>query len=337
MKLSVVVPVYNLESYIDQCIESVIDQTYSDYELILINDGSTDNSLEKCHRYAQKDSRIRVVDKENEGISLTRNRGIQEASCEYIFFIDGDDWIHRETLESYYNIIKKDQTIDLVFGRMSLFFDGDEQLKADEFIVENEWVYQKTGKASFMSIVDHIGFMRLGVRGLFRRQFLLENGLFFKPNMYSEDVEWMMNCVLHAKKCASNANPYYNYRGRRKGSLVNTPSIDKALDVYKIYSWWIDRAETETDKSFKQYFFNEIAERYINTFIEFSYQFVPSNTNMTNFHKVVNKNRKIIKRSNRKATLNKGMPLVILGSKVTSRLYYSIKKRKNKNADPSYF
>ncbi|WP_208558899.1 glycosyltransferase family 2 protein [Marinilactibacillus kalidii] len=337
MKLSVVVPVYNLESYIDQCIDSLLNQTYSDYELILINDGSTDNSLEICNQYAQKDSRIRVVDKKNEGISLTRNRGIQEASCEYIFFLDGDDWIHQETLKSYYDIIKQDQTIDLVFGRMSMFFDGDDQLKPDEFIVENELVYQKDGKSSFMAIVDKIGFMRLGVRGLFRRQFLIENDIYFKPNMYSEDVEWMMNCVLHAKNCASNVNPYYNYRGRRKGSLVNTPSINKALDVYRIYAWWVGKAEEEKDKIFKQYFFNEIAERYINTFIEFSYQFVPSNIDMGSFHKEVNKNKKVIRRSNRKTTLHKGLPLVLFGSRITAKLYYNIKKQKNKNADPSYF
>lgn len=337
MKLSVVVPVYNLEEYIDECVNSILNQTYTDYELILINDGSTDGSKDKCEAYAKKDKRIRVVNKTNEGISVTRNRGIKEASADYIFFLDGDDWIHPNTLQSYYDLIKDDQTIDIVFGRMSFFFDGEKKLKADEFDIENQIIYKKSGKEAFISIVDHIGFMRLGVRGLFRRQFLIDHKLYFKPNMYSEDVEWMMNCVLHAGNCASNNHPYYHYRGRRKGSLVNTPSIDKALDVYRIYEWWIEKADKEKNQIFKQYFFNEIAERYINTFIEFAYQFVPTKINMSKFHQAANKNRKIIKRSNRKPTLIKGIPLMVLGSRVTARLYYEIKKSKSKNAEPSYF
>ncbi|MFL2098026.1 glycosyltransferase family 2 protein [Marinilactibacillus psychrotolerans] len=337
MKLSVIVPVYNLENYIEQCIDSILVQTYSDFELLIIDDGSTDRSLSIINDYSKNDNRIRVITKENEGISLTRNRGIQEASGDYLYFVDGDDWIHKETLKSHMNLVEQVPNCDLVLGRMSMFFDGETKLKEDEFIVENEVVANKSGKNAFVAIIDEIGFIRLGVRGLFKRKFLLKHKLFFKPHMYSEDVEWMMSCILSAEICASNDNAYYHYRARRPGSLVNTPSIKKSLDVLNIYQTWICIADAEEDSIFKQYFYNEISERFINTFIEFSSQFVPAKIDMNLFHSKVNQEKNIIKKSKRKKTLLKGLPLLIMGSKLTSKLYYYIKKWKNRNSQPSYF
>ena len=91
MKLaSIVVPVYNIESYIEKCIESLISQTYENIEIILVDDGATDNSGKICDFYAQKDSRIRVLHKENGGLSDARNKGAQECRGEYLFFVDGD-------------------------------------------------------------------------------------------------------------------------------------------------------------------------------------------------------------------------------------------------------
>ena len=97
--ISVIVPVYNIEKYIGKCIQSVLSQTYTDFELLLINDGSKDSSGEICSSWAKKDARIRVISKENEGVSVARNLGIDSAKGEFIFFLDGDDWISPECLE----------------------------------------------------------------------------------------------------------------------------------------------------------------------------------------------------------------------------------------------
>ena len=104
--ISVIVPVYNIEDYIAQCIESILKQTYSNLEILLVNDGSTDCCPEICDRYAGLDSRIQVIHKSNGGLSSARNSGLNQACGEYIAFIDGDDFIHPEMLEDLYFALK---------------------------------------------------------------------------------------------------------------------------------------------------------------------------------------------------------------------------------------
>ena len=97
--ISVIVPIYNSEKYLEQCIESIINQKYSNLEIILVNDGSVDGSLKICEKYAKKDNRIKVIDKKNEGVSVARNVGMEVSSGQWISFIDSDDWIDPDMFE----------------------------------------------------------------------------------------------------------------------------------------------------------------------------------------------------------------------------------------------
>ena len=106
--ISIIVPVYNAEKWIDRCIKSLIKQTYDDIEIILVNDGSTDTSLSVCKKYADIDKRIVVIDKKNSGVSATRNIGIEIAKGEYIQFVDSDDYIDEKMCEMLVNAIEKD-------------------------------------------------------------------------------------------------------------------------------------------------------------------------------------------------------------------------------------
>ena len=117
MKLSIVVPVYNTAEYLQQCIESILAQTYKEMEIILLDDGSTDGSGEICDEYAKRDKRITVVHKMNEGLTATRKRGVEIAKSEYICFVDSDDWI-KETLveklvkkQNFVSIVEKNKTV----------------------------------------------------------------------------------------------------------------------------------------------------------------------------------------------------------------------------------
>lgn len=105
--ISVIVPVYNVEKYVGKCVESILNQTYQDFELILVNDGSTDHSYEICYQYREKDPRIKIINKKNGGLSDARNVGIDESIGEYITFIDSDDYISRFMLEILYNALVK--------------------------------------------------------------------------------------------------------------------------------------------------------------------------------------------------------------------------------------
>ncbi len=102
-KVSIVVPIYNAGNRLNKCLKSILNQTFKDFELILVNDGSTDNSLSICEKYKYKDERIRVIDKQNEGSIKTRNRGVEESNSPYIAFVDADDWIDKCMIETLYN------------------------------------------------------------------------------------------------------------------------------------------------------------------------------------------------------------------------------------------
>lgn len=120
-KISIIVPIYNAEKYLSKCIKSIIKQTFKNFELILVNDGSIDRSLEICNKYANKDNRIRVITKKNEGCILTRRRGINEAKSEYITFVDADDWIDEYALEIINEEINKNNSDIIVFNYYRVF------------------------------------------------------------------------------------------------------------------------------------------------------------------------------------------------------------------------
>ena len=113
LKITVIIPMYNVEKYIKRCINSIINQKYNNIEIILIDDGSTDNSYNIAHNYEINDPRIKVIKKENEGVSSSRNIGIQIATGDYITFIDADDYIKKNTFYKINNIIKK-QKCDII-------------------------------------------------------------------------------------------------------------------------------------------------------------------------------------------------------------------------------
>ena len=110
--ISVIVPVYNVEEYLEECLESIQYQTYTDIEVILVNDGSTDSSKEICERFCQADSRFRLINQENKGQSAARNRGVKESVGQFIMFVDSDDIINKDVLEVLLPYMKKD--VDIV-------------------------------------------------------------------------------------------------------------------------------------------------------------------------------------------------------------------------------
>ena len=113
IEVSVVVPIYNAGKKLEKCIKSILNQTFTNFELILVNDGSTDNSINICKKYELKDNRVRVIDKKNEGSIATRNRGVMEASGDYIMFVDADDYIATTAIEKLY-IDAKDKDLDII-------------------------------------------------------------------------------------------------------------------------------------------------------------------------------------------------------------------------------
>lgn len=202
-KVSIIIPVYNVEKYIKRCIDSILNQTYNNFELILINDGSKDDSLKIIKDFEKKDKRIRVYTQQNRGPALTRNRGIKLANFEYIMFIDSDDYIDNDFLESYYSIIKEND-YDIVMGGYKKItgthIDFIRKLEEGEFSK-----YIVTGP----------------VCKLYKRDFLLKNEVYFLDTTASEDVYF--NLLAYSKnpkiKIIDNTGYYYYFN---PSSLSNT-------------------------------------------------------------------------------------------------------------------
>lgn len=124
--ISVIIAIYNIEKYISDCVNSVLHQSFMPCEILLINDGSTDGSLSICRRFEKKYPQVvKVIDKQNGGLSSVRNAGIQFSKGEYCYFIDGDDFIHDDTLQSFVDILEEYGDLDFIHGRMSFFYDGE--------------------------------------------------------------------------------------------------------------------------------------------------------------------------------------------------------------------
>lgn len=145
-KISIIVPIYNVEKYIEECIKSILNQTMKEIEIILINDGSSDRSLNICKKYAKIDNRIILIDKQNSGVSDTRNIGIAKAIGEYIMFVDSDDWLEKHACEIAYNEAKKEDADSLIFcyyresskGTTTKDIFGKEKIIFDKEDVYNE-------------------------------------------------------------------------------------------------------------------------------------------------------------------------------------------------------
>lgn len=136
-KFSIIVPVYNVEKYLAKCLDSLINQTYTNIEIICINDGSTDNSLHILKNYAQKDRRIIVINQENQGVSAARNKGLEVATGDYVFFIDADDWINLKTCEIINEKILQYKNLDIIqYQHIINNLDGKEHFITNRYHIE---------------------------------------------------------------------------------------------------------------------------------------------------------------------------------------------------------
>ena len=199
LKISVVVPVYNCEKYIERAIESVIKQTYDNWELIIVNDGSKDSSLQIAQKFAGKDARIKVIDRENRGVSVARNIGIDEASGDLLMFLDADDFLaDNAVLDRFVNVMKHEEA-DIVVGNYERLWNGR------RFAAASHTSFSELNPDS--EDFRFQGFFSVGTlsyvwRKLYRKQFLEKNEAVFENLPYAEDKLFNMKCYLNNPKYA---------------------------------------------------------------------------------------------------------------------------------------
>ena len=212
-KVSVIVPVYNVEKYLKRCLDSLINQTLSDIDIICINDGSKDSSLQILEQYAQKDSRIVIYNQENSGLSVARNTGLEHASGEYIGFVDSDDWVDLDFYEKLYNSAKNNNA-DIAVAD---FIREHPNKKPKRLKLKVEKIYT-TPEDKFMICKVH----REGCvwNKIYRTEFIHSINLKFVPKMYYEDRDFTIRSLYFSKKLVTTPNTYYRYFVNPK-SIVN--------------------------------------------------------------------------------------------------------------------
>lgn len=216
-KLSIIVPVYNVEKYLEKCIISILEQTFEDFELILINDGSTDNCGAICDDFAKQDNRIKVIHKENGGQSSARNIGINIARGEYIGFVDSDDYIMPTMYEKLYKGCQKNNADISIAGWTTVNEYGD---------MINKYQISKVSFLSFM-------IKAYPWNKLYKKKLFIENDFYFKEGMIYEDVELIPKLYTKANKVILIDSAEYNYLKR---SNSTTALIDhKIFDIFYAY------------------------------------------------------------------------------------------------------
>ena len=215
-KVSIIVPVYNVEKYIDRCLDSLIHQTLKDIEIIIINDGSTDRSFEICEKYAEKDSRIKLYSKENEGLGLTRNYGIKRAAGTYIAFLDSDDYIDKDFYEKLYFNIKK-MNNDIVFACIKTkFLDGSIGIGTIPF--HKDITSAKNVMYSMLHVENikeyNKNYMPICVwRSLYKKEIIEKYNIIFESErkFISEDILFNIDYLMHSKQASFVYDTYYYY------------------------------------------------------------------------------------------------------------------------------
>ena len=223
-KISVIIPVYNVEQYLRECLDSVVSQTLSDIEIIIINDGSPDNSINIIREYEKKDSRIVVIDKKNEGVGKARNDGLRRATGEYIAFMDSDDYYPTENvLEVLYNTAKENNV--KVCGGRKVKLETDGSLNHDEkCFTEYDLSFEPSGKCKYADYGYDYGYWQF----IFSRKMLIDNDVFFPPYRRFQDPPFFVKAMITAGEFYMCDMESYCYRMVPSAAKLN---ISKTTDL----------------------------------------------------------------------------------------------------------
>ena len=229
MLFSIIIPVYNVEKYLCDCLDSVICQTFSDWEAICVDDGSIDGSLALLEQFAARDARIKVVRQTNAGTAAARNTGLKMAKGDYIFFLDSDDWIEKNTLQAIADNLNGEDV--LCFSGRRYFEDERASRPADQLLPKT----YESGMAYYNEnalLPRDFAFVCVVLR-VYGRPFIMGNNLFFDEDVSYEDNLWVPIMLCHAQTVKVIPDALYVYRVR-EGSKMQEVSLARKKDMLKV-------------------------------------------------------------------------------------------------------
>ena len=235
MKVSVIVPVYRVEAYLKECIDSILNQDFSDYEVLLIDDGSPDRCGDICEEYAQQNACVRVFHQENKGLSAARNLGMEMAEGEWLTFVDSDDWLEKDALKVLYQRAVETQC-DIV---CAFYYSNylDRQIRAwPEGIGEKTYHARENRQflfecATYRTEPKKEAWLCTAWGKLYRAEFLREHKIIFPVGLRSEDLLFSLHVACHVERLHLTDIPVYHYR-MRQSSIINTASFEGDKRIY---------------------------------------------------------------------------------------------------------
>ena len=225
--VSIIIPVYNIEKYIEECVKSVLAQSYKNFQVILVDDGSKDNSSIICDKLSELDDRIQVIHKNNGGLSSARNAGIKVAKGDYIAFIDGDDyWDDEEFLQDAVKYIV-DSNADFINYGLKKYYENEDIMQEGKYIFDRNSIDINDKKKTLDYLISNNLYISSACTKLVKRQIIQDNNLIFREGIFSEDIDWSVRLLVCSKRIdVINKTPYvYRYR---------TNSISKTLGIKNV-------------------------------------------------------------------------------------------------------
>ena len=229
-KITIVVPIYNAEKYLERCIKSILDQTYENLEIILVNDGSTDKSLEICEKFKAEDNRIIIINKENGGVSSARNKGIDAATGKFIIFIDADDYIEKEMFEVLEEDLFKNNVDISMCGFRTVDVNGN--ILSESSPMKEKYFDVKTFKRN---LFDDRYYRNLIWNKLFRLEIIKEHNIRFNEDIHiNENVLFMLDFAKYAFRYSYGNEILYNFLYNPNGEMHRKFNLKKvsALTSY---------------------------------------------------------------------------------------------------------
>lgn len=326
-KYSIIVPIYNIESYLGDCLESIIKQKYDNYEVILVDDGSRDKSKYICKNYCEKTSKFKYYYKKNGGLSDARNYGLNKATGDYIVFIDGDDFLEIDSLEEINKILIEYDDLDLFLGNYNSYYENNKKKIKNEFKFDNKYIYMSDSKTIIENLFSNNkspvwSAWRLIVKNEFIKEKKLE---FDKSIVGAEDCDWFFNCIINSKNIVAKDIPILNYRIGRIGSITSELKFSAIMGQLKVFNKWY--AFFSQDCSNKSLIIQRyLSDKYINVLS------VLNHLNNEDFLKIKNyiiANKNILYNASGKKQKLTVKIINILGIRVGTYLVGSIVKIKN--------
>lgn len=241
MKLSIIIPVYNVEQYLERCLDSCLKQDLSvtDYEIIAVNDGSTDRSLDILNDYADKYTNIKIISQQNEKQGAARNKGLNSAKGEYIWFVDADDWIEENCLLKLCHDLK-DSDIYCLYSNWNA---NNTSFELNERTYLNNWNFKARLNLSFEVMVHQY---------LFRRNYLLDAGIKFIENILIEDLEYIPRVLVQAKNIKIINYPIYYYFVRKDSTMhsINPFKCESILVVANSLLSFMNSRQDQKEQDF---------------------------------------------------------------------------------------